>query len=425
MPGSNSEALVISALLRGGDPAAITKHGLTADLFITYEHEWKWIEKRLKKTDALPSVVALRQQYPSFVIFAVDDIDSFADQLRHDAAQAKLTDLMDDCITLMESGSVKKALTNLGNELLTIQSLMTDTPEHFDMKADWQDTYDDVAARVDRVNLLGTAGVPTGFSTLDMNSGGLQPGWLCIVGGRLGEGKTWTMVRMAAEAAMRGYKAMYWSLEQGRHQIAMRAQSIFAHEANVTGIRVTDLMRGTGVSLDAYKSFMENEMQSVCKGDLLINDTTRGKVNTMTIASSIEAVGPDIVFIDYLTLLEMQGDGDWQSVANLSGDLKRISERYSVPIVAGSQLNRTAVKDDTPDPGTLARSDSIGQDADMVITIARDKVTPVVRKLNLAKFRHGPDGFSWHCKFQPGQGVYEEITGDEAERLRELARDVD
>lgn len=257
-----------------------------------------------------------------------------------------------------------------------------------------------------------------------MNSGGLQPGWLCIVGGRLGHGKTWTMCRMAAEAALRGYKVMYWSLEQSRHQIAMRIQSIVAHEANVSGVKVTDLMRGTGVDLGKYRSFMENEMQAV-RGELWINDTTRGKVSPMTIAASIERDHPDVVFIDYMTLLEMQGDGDWTSVANLSGDLKRISERYGVPVVAGSQLNRTAIGQDNPDPGTLARSDSVGQDADVVITVQKDKVTPAIVKLNLGKFRHGADGYSWYAKFQPGHGVYEEITGDEADRIRSLAQDID
>jgi replicative DNA helicase len=293
------------------------------------------------------------------------------------------------------------------------------------MKSEWQATYDDVVARVDRVSKLGTAGVPTGWSTLDLNSGGMQPGWLVVVGGRLGHGKTWTMVRMAAEASMRGYKALYWSLEQSRHQIAMRAQSVLAHEAGVAGIRVTDLMRGTGVALDVYKSFMANEMQTIMRGDLWINDTSRGRVSPMTIAASIEHDRPDIVFIDYLTLLEMKGDGDWTSVANLSGDLKRIAERYEVPIVVGSQLNRQAIGSENPDPGQLARSDSVGQDADMVLTVTKDKVTPELVKLHLAKFRHGPDGLSWFCKFQPGQGVYEEITGDQAATLRDRALDID
>lgn len=422
---ANSESLVISALVTTGDNAPAAAAGISEEMFSIHRNEWKWVQKRIDKTGKVPSVVAFKQQFPEFTVFNVTDLESFCDQLKHNSAQANLSDLIDECLSIMETGQITRALDHLGDRLVTIQATVTDTADHYDLKSSWQETFDDVSERVDRVSLMGTAGVPTGFGTLDLSSGGLQPGWLVIVGGRLGHGKTWTMVRMACEGAMRGYKVMYWSLEQSRHQIAMRAQSFFAHEANVTGVRVTDLMRGTGVSLDQYRSFLSNEMQQVVKGDLYINDTSRGRVSPMTIAASIERDKPDIVFIDYLTLLEMKGDGEWASVANLSGDLKRISEQYQVPMVVGSQLNRQAIGQENPDPGQLARSDSVGQDADMVITVTKDKVTPAVVKLHLAKFRHGPDGFGWYAKFQPGHGVYEEISGDDAKRLIDAAKDID
>ncbi|CAB4195062.1 DnaB Replicative DNA helicase [uncultured Caudovirales phage] len=421
---ANSESLVISSILTTADNSSVTKHGVERGMFTVHPNEWKWLQGRITKTGSVPSVVAFRQQFPSFTVFDVDDTESFVEQLKQDSAQARLTDLIDDCISILEAGKIQTALDYLGTELVSIQATVTETTDHYDMKTGWEETYADVSARIDRVDRLGTAGVPTGFGTFDLESGGLQPGWLVIVGGRLGHGKTWTMVRMACEAAMRGYKVMYWSLEQSRHQIAMRAQSIFAHEAGVSGVRVTDLMRGTGVNLPAYKSFMENEMQTVMRGDLLINDTSRGAVSPMTVAASIEQDRPDVVFIDYLTLLQMKGDGEWASVANLSGDLKRISEQYQIPIVVGSQLNRQAIGQENPDPGQLARSDSVGQDADVVVTVTKDKVTPAVVKLNLAKFRHGADGYSWYCKFQPGHGVYSEITGDEAQRLRDITQDI-
>lgn len=420
---ASSEDLVISAVLMTGDGTPLVQEGVSADLFEVRKNEWAWLAQQIERSREVPSRVAFTQQFPSFTVYDVRDTRIFIDQLKHDSARARLTDLIDNTIGVMEQGHIDGALTSLSAELLSIQATMTTADPHYDLTADWASTYADVEQRVARVNTLGTAGVPTGFGSLDLATGGLQPGWFCIVAGRLGAGKTWTMVRMAAEAAMEGYKVLYFSLEQSRHQIALRAQSIYAHEAGAKGVRVTDLMRGINVNLSVYKDFLEHTLPTIVKGDLWINDTTRGRVGPMQIASAIEAHQPDIVFIDYLTLMEMQGDGDWNSVSRLSADLKRVAERYEVPMVAGSQLNRNAVGQDRPDPGQLSRSDSVGQDADLVLAVTKDKVTPEVVKLDLIKFRHGADGTTFYCRFRPGQGEYEEISGDKAETLRDLARD--
>jgi len=331
--------------------------------------------------------------------------------------------LTDSLLTMLQHGEIDRAITEMGSELLSVQATMTEVHDNHDVIGDWPELFDMVEDKVDKVKNFGLAGVPTGWRTLDRITGGLQDGWLVIVGGRLGHGKTYVMVRMAAEAAKDGSTALYFSLEQSRHQIGMRAQSIFSNlVGTTTQLKSLDMMRGTVENTDDVKRALK-QIEEGIPGKLLVNDTSRGAVGTMQVASAIEQHRPDIVFIDYLTLLKMQGDGEWRSVAQLSADLKRIGERYEIPIVAGAQLNRSAMSNESPDAGTIAQADAIGQDADMVLTLSKPSTS--VRRIHLAKNRHGPDGIRWPIRFKPGVGDLTEITGDEAGRLLAEDQEVD
>jgi replicative DNA helicase len=250
----------------------------------------------------------------------------------------------------------------------------------------------------------------------------MQPGWLGIVGGRLGTGKTWIMAKMACEAAIAGFSVLFYSLEQSRHEIAMRTHTLLSAKLYDEVFRSSDLQRGYGLDIDAYQEFLKS-LEETLPGRLVINDASRGRVTPMTVAAAVEREEPDLVLIDYLTLMGMKGDGGWQSVGDLSSSLKQLALRYEVPIIVGSQLNRNAIREDSPDPGTLSRSDSVGHDADMIVTIT--KKSKQVRKMSLIKFRHGMDGQQWFCSWKPNIGGIDEITGDEASDLMEQDKLVD
>jgi replicative DNA helicase len=177
-------------------------------------------------------------------------------------------------------------------------------------------------------------------------------------------------------------------------------------------------MSGRGVDLLAYKTFLQ-ELKENLSGRFIVNDTSRGRVSPSMIAAQIERNRPDIVFIDYLTLMNGQA-GDWQAISNLSGELKGLAMRYSVPIVAAAQINRMGIGDDLPGAEHLAGADAIGQDADAVVTLAQ-KSRHVVR-MKLAKYRHGQDGMAWWAEFRPNSGTFVEIAGEYAQDLMDQDR---
>lgn len=79
----------------------------------------------------------------------------------------------------------------------------------------------------------------------------------------------------------------------------------------------------------------------------------------------------DIIFIDYLTLIKTDDNKnkeEWQSIAEISSQIKSLAKELEIPIVVLSQLNREA-EDNEPKLSNLRNSGAIEQDADLVILL--------------------------------------------------------
>lgn len=233
---------------------------------------------------------------------------------------------------------------------------------------------------------------------------------------------SWTMMRMATTACMAGYSVQYDALEMTRTEVSMRIHTFLSGAVGKELFKNLDLAQGRNFDLGAYREFLHSMKKSI-KGKFNVSDSSRGKVSTLTVAAQIERNKPDIVFIDYLTLMEQSGN-DWQAVAKLSGELKNLAMQYKVPIVAASQINRSGASGKEP-PGAefLSQSDAIGQDADVVITMQQQ--TRSVIQMKAVKNRHGHAGFKWYTEFKPGEGVFREVTRSKAEAIKDTDADFD
>lgn len=404
---TNPEQLFLSALLRSNDAGAINRHDITPQLFDAHHDAYLWLYRYLAKYHRLPTKAVFRQRYPQATIFQVDDVDAAADDLKQDYARRTMINVLDTAVEHLVNGQVSAAMDFISTETLKVQAVLTSTPDDFDVSEDWDNVYQEVQHRVGQVRSTGSAGIPTGFPTLDLATGGIQPGWFTVIAARLGQGKTWTMLKMAVEASLQGFTALYYTLEQPPNQITMRSHSLLSKAMKYREqFNNMDLQRGTGFDLMEYKKFCES-IESALPGRLIISGSQRERVTPMTVAAGIERHEPDIVFVDYITLMKMGGDGGWMSVANVSADLQQ-TQQFEIPIVVGSQYNRQ---------NEIARSDSIGWDADLRLEIVQKSKS--VLKMTVTKFRHGVGDHSWWCRFVPGKGLFDEVSGDDARDLIE------
>ena len=85
--------------------------------------------------------------------------------------------------------------------------------------------------------------------------------------------------------------------------------------------------------------------------------------------------GLDLVIVDYLQLMEAEGENRQQEVSKLSRNLKLMSKEMDCPFLVLSQLSRgpEARNDKRPLLSDLRESGSIEQDADIVMFLYNDE----------------------------------------------------
>ena len=417
------EAFLISAVLRGRDLKTAMGQGVTSDMFHAFQDEWTWIETYYQRYQAGPSKEAFKRQFKDFAIKQVDDVAHFADEVRKNHARQLMLAMMEDAADILADGDIDRAVKIANSSIIQIAAAMG-TNHDGDIFVDFSDILQDVESRARRVAENGTAGIPFGISSIDNRTGGANPGELWIIGARLGVGKSWSLQSFAANAALLGYSVQFDALEQSRSQVAMRIHALMAGSMGRAVFSNTALMQGKGFSMTDYKSFLRKLKNDVA-GRLHVSDTSRGRVGVTTVAAQIERNKVDVVYIDYLTLMQKTGP-DWQGIAQLSGDLKSLATNYQIPVICAAQLNRAdgvagSRRGEPAGVEALGGSDAIGQDADGVITLAKASRRVMVGKM--AKYRNGEDGYLWYQEFDPERGVMAEISGNKAQDLIDKDKD--
>lgn len=245
-------------------------------------------------------------------------------------------------------------------------------------------------------------GLETGFYDFDKITTGFQPGELIILAARPGMGKTALALNMATYAATTTDKAIaIFNLEMPAEQLVNRIISAQG------GIDAYKLQTGQMQERD-WKRYNE-AMNELAETNLYIEDNSGVTVSEIKakcrrLANMPKGLG--LVVIDYLQLVTTGNkriESRQVEVSEISRSLKTMALELGVPVIALSQLSRSAEKRESNMPmlADLRESGSIEQDADMVLFInrkdyyeakkdQREKIVPA--ELVIAKHRKGSLG---------------------------------
>jgi len=227
--------------------------------------------------------------------------------------------------------------------------------------------------------------IQTGIQTLDSVIGGFRPGQLIILAARPSVGKSALASQFAIEAAKEKHRVLFVSLEMTALETVARLLAMelnFDTQTILNGELASHQVNAALKLADNYKSI-----------PLLIED--RRGMNIERLASIIRSTTAkeklDMVVIDYLGLIV--GDRKkprWESITEISNQLKTLAQTEKVPILALCQLNRDS-EGETPKLSHLRDSGSIEQDADIVLLLHRDRFE-IETELIIAKNRNGAIG---------------------------------
>ena len=236
--------------------------------------------------------------------------------------------------------------------------------------------------------------VATGLHDLDkLTGGGLRRGELVTIGARTSMGKSALSSTMARNAAGMGYTVLVCSMEDSEDMLVARHVAA-AGRVNLADIRAPqrapDVM-WSGVS-DGVDTMMPLPLWIDEQPSLSLADVRRKVAQVQRKAGKL-----DLVVVDYLQL--MQGDGDTraQVLGSIAAGLKSAAKEYGVVVVLLSQLSREADKlDGPPRLEHLKESGGIEEASDIVMLLWREykrKPKPELKhkaQLELAKHKNGP-----------------------------------
>ncbi len=241
-------------------------------------------------------------------------------------------------------------------------------------------------------------GIPTGISTLDEVTSGLNRSDLIIVGARPGMGKTSFALNIARNVAMLQNKTVaFFNLEMSREQMVNR---LLSSEARVSSKK----LRVGNLSADEWGRFSVPS-SALSQAPIYRDDTASITVPEMKARlRRIKNLG--FVVIDYLQLMHSARriDNRVQEVSEITRSLKIMAKELNVPIMVCAQLSRGTEKkgeNHRPALADLRESGSIEQDADQVLFLYRNDYyktenqdpntapAPDTSEVIVAKNRHG------------------------------------
>lgn len=246
----------------------------------------------------------------------------------------------------------------------------------------------------------GTGGcVKTGIRQIDaMLGGGLLNSGLYILAARPGVGKTTLALAIADKVAESG-GVLFESLEMDTEQLMAK------RIARLTGISEGELMMDK-LSLEQATK-MKDAALSLSKMPMYLNKKPWATVDDIR-NQARKVKNLRLVVIDYFGLIRTPGKSAsrYESMTDVSGQLKALARSLKVPILCLAQLNRenTKRKGAKPMLSDLRDTGALEQDADGVIFLHRPDYydeenqqpsapnSPVALSVILAKNRHGSTG---------------------------------
>ena len=220
--------------------------------------------------------------------------------------------------------------------------------------------------------LFGTeAGTPVGYNELDKKLGGIRDGQFIVLGARPGTGKTAFTLNLVQNIVKEdpNKHVLMFSLEMGSFELMERIVTMNT-AINSRLIKTNQLDDAQWADIATYlhqnensTSFYINDNPGVSIGDV--------EVEMQKVIEQTDSL--DLVVIDYLQLLNTEGTTDrQQAIAAISRRIKLLAKKYHVPILALSQLNRSAASaGERPGLHNLRESGQIEQDADIVMMLSQ------------------------------------------------------
>jgi len=379
---ANNEERLLSKAIRSRDIRPLIEYGVQEDWFFNdlNRQVWKFVAKHNEKYAEVPTAVTVKENFPTYTLHAVEDnIEYLLDQLVEYRKRQKTIDTLLEAQQSVQLGDHNAAIQTMSS---AVQSLLNDnTRESNDenLSENPLERYDEYLSIKTRPN--GLLGISTGFKTIDDITAGLLKQQLWTIVAPPKTGKSVLAMQMAIRAQDENLKVMFQSFEMTAREMKTRYDAMRAH------ISHGRLIRGA-LRTEEEKRYMDH--LSELRQEFWMPDNIAARTIT-GLSAKIEKFKPDIVFVDgmYLMMDEETGETESErSLRSLTRNMKRVAQRYDVPVVVSTQALRSKMRGGKVTADSIGYTSSFLQDSDIVLALQRqDEEDDSSRSLTVAASR--------------------------------------
>ena len=288
---------------------------------------------------------------------------------------------IEDKLAELRQITIKRRLFLAGKDISKIQDIQIAKEELIKIEGITDqriETMDELIA--DYLTPKPSTQIKTGFDKLN-ESIFFQKWDLVTIGARPSIGKSWIMLQMAIDMAIKWHKVLFFNIEMDKKKLMDRILSYLLKISNTlfkyNKVSDYDIKRG----IDYLNGFKDN---------LIIINKKRITSNDIEVITNLNK--PDVVVLDYLWLL-CDKEKKWQLRTYLVGEWTRkfkiLAGECNLLFIQASQLNRWSIWNNRkPRIEDLRESWSIEQDSDVVLLLHRENRGDPKTELLIGKNRN-------------------------------------
>jgi len=395
---ANVEDKVISAVLNDKQVHVLMQANVDP-LFKTHADIWTFIKDYAAQNSTVPPVHIVVEKFRDFE--PLTDIGStkhHLDELREHYLNETLRSILKTSAFDLQNGKPIEALNTIISQTADLKKSTASIRD-----LDVVDIDDAIAYfnHVRQLNEQGNLGIKTGLKGFDdYLPSGIAPGNFGILLAYPAIGKSWLALYLAVQAWKNNRKPLFVSLEMSESEVRNRAYTImgegrFSHRRLSSG----------EVDIEEFERWGKANIANKPSFQIISNDGI-GDVTPAVLRGKIDQYKPDIVFVDYIQLMQSNSrtDNEVVKIKNISRELKILAISEQVPIIAIASATPDDASDmhSVPTLGQVAWSKQLSYDADWVLALGRaansDTIEAAMRKnrngalgefLVLTDFDHG------------------------------------
>lgn len=411
---ASAEHLLISKVIQANDVTVVLEAGIKPQHFSAHwENVWQWIVTYWREHQSVPSPRAFLQEYADLQLIDAEreQFSNLIDEMLKSYRQQKLIETVSSAVPLLNDSKTDDAMHVLMDGLQTASADVSRLRD-VDLIQTWEERIKRYELMRDTPNAI--RGIPTGFNGLDRITSGLRPQQLITFVGEAKKGKSLMTLIMANAVHTHGKVPLFISFEMSIEEQSVRYDAIIAK------ISHTRIMRGdlTRTELDQIKKAVSLRKNM---HPFLMSEDISSLTTVSAIASKVQQLKPDVLIVDGVYLMDDENGepkGSPQALTNITRSLKRLAQRYDIPIIGTTQalgwkLGNRRTRQITAD--AIGYTSSFAQDSDLVVGVESDPDVDDQAILRVVLARTAPKGevkIKWDWNNMDFSEVIEDASND-------------